>query len=628
MCGFAVSIDLARKGRAVPWALDLLEHRGPDGSGTLVESDRSAVLEHRRLAIIDPDNREADQPFNDPSGRWTIVYNGEIFNYRQLRAELERVGVSFRTRSDTEVVLLGFIHYGKGVLDRLRGMFAFVIFDRASHGVFAARDPIGVKPFYYVDRDGMFVACSELRPLLAYPGLRPTLDPAAVVEFLSFGDNPGEETLVKGVKKLLPGHCVETRDHRVAITEYWDALTPMPPSSGDGATELLSMLESAVDEALVSDVPVGIMLSGGIDSSAMTALATRHVDPSTLTAYSVAFGRPDDEVDVAARLTQDLGVRHRVLFLSEDEIVREFDTFLDHVDYPSGNPTWIALSFIAQAACADGIKVLLSGDGADELFGGYNRWMKYLRFHDWIWSRIPTRGRRVAGSATRRWARGLGGDIARRASTGDGLFVPSRPFHDDLLARCLGPVGLAAASQRPPETRIHALREEFDGRRPDADYLSWMSYVSLKTKLVEDFLQRLDKMGMRHSVEGRVPFLEPDIARWALATPQETVVPGFRQKALLRRAVAPVLPEYVLRRAKQGFCPPVGSWCQRLLRDRSRQRLGPLFEAGLLDARGIDELRRHPARSPFALWTAEMLVDWTSRNLEAPAVMPEVGVAA
>jgi asparagine synthase (glutamine-hydrolysing) len=151
----------------------------------------------------------------------------------------------------------------------------------------------------------------------------------------------------------------------------------------------------------------------------------------------------------------------------------------------------------------------------------------------------------------------------------------------------------------------------------------------VKTKLVEDFLQRLDKMGMRHSVEGRVPFLEPDIARWALTTPQETVVPGFRQKALLRQAVAPVLPEYVLRRAKQGFCPPVAAWCQRLLRDRSIQRpTGPLFKAGLLDARGIDELHRHSARFPFALWTAEMLIDWSNRNLEAPAVTPEVGVAA
>lgn len=622
MCGFAASIDLERKGRAIPWALDRLRHRGPDGDGVMQEANGNVVLEHCRLAIIDPANREADQPFADPSGRWTIVYNGEIFNYREIRTKLEQAGVSFRTQSDTEVVLLGFIHEGDRILERLRGMFAFVIFDKQTNEVFAARDPIGVKPFYYMEGDGMFVACSEVRPLLQYPGFRPTFDPAGVVEFLAFGDNPGEGTLVDGVRKLLPGHCIHIRNRVLTVSEYWDALASSPEHrSVDGATkELLSMLDGAVGAALVSDVPVGLMLSGGIDSSAIAALAVRHLAPSTLTAYSVAFGRPDDESYVAARLAGDLGIGHRVLQVSEEEIRGEFDDWLDDLDYPAGNPTWIALSFIARAARTDGIKVLLSGDGADELFGGYNRWMKYLRFHDRWWSPTPVVARRLIGVTTRRWARGLGGDIARRASRGGGLFVPSRPFHDDLLDRCLGPVGRAAAVEQPPESGIEHLRREFDARRPGADYLTWMAFVSLKTKLVEDFLQRLDKMGMRHSVEGRVPFLDPDIARWVLSTPQKTLVPAFRQKALLREAVAPVLPEYVLTRPKQGFCPPVGSWCERLLLDRPLVRASPLFEGGLLDPDAVENLRRRASDFAFPLWAVGVLVEWSQRNLGSAEV--------
>ena len=247
--------------------------------------------------------------------------------------------------------------------------------------------------------------------------------------------------------------------------------------------------------SLVSDVPLGVMLSGGVDSSAVAALAVRHVSGQELKSYSVAFGRPDDESVAAARLAEQLGMRHRTLRVSEVEVRAEFESWLSDLDYPAGNPTWIASAFIAHAAREDGIKVLLSGDGGDELFGGYTRWMKYLRFHDMVWSRVPRVARRLGGRATRNLVGGLAGDIARRASTDRGLFVPSRPFHDDLLERSLGPVGTAAAALRPPETRIEELRRDFDARYPDGDYLAWMSYVSLKTKVVEDFLQRLEQDG-------------------------------------------------------------------------------------------------------------------------------------
>ena len=518
MCGIAVNADLRGRGRAVPWALGLLAHRGPDGAGTLQSPDGNVVLEHTRLAIIDPENPEANQPFTDASGRWTIVYNGEVFNYREIRADLERRGVRFETKSDTEAVLLGFIHEGEGILDRLRGMFAFVIWDSHTGRLFAARDQIGVKPFYYSVRNGIFAACSEVRPLLAYPGPAPELDPEGVVEFLAFGNNFGERTLIQDVFRLLPGHCLTVAGGSVTVREYWDAL----PSNGAGASgdtpaaELLEVLDDAVAASMVSDVPIGLMLSGGVDSSAVAALAARHMPPGEITAYSVAFGRADDETEAAARLARDLGLRHRIVRVHEEDVRGDFDSWLGDLDYPSGNPTWIASAFIARAAERDGIKVLLSGDGGDELFGGYTRWMKYLRFHDQAWRRMPSAGRRVLGRLAAPWASGLAGDIARRAAAGDGLFVPSRPLHDDVLLRCLGPAGRAAAEDTPPEATLDPLRRRFRERVGTEDYLSWMSYVALKTTLAEDFLQRLDKMGMRHSVEGRVPLLDAGLARWAL----------------------------------------------------------------------------------------------------------------
>ena len=319
MCGFSVSVDVRGSGRARPWALDLLRHRGPDGSGSMHDPTGRVALEHCRLAIIDPANPESDQPFSDRSGRWTIVYNGEIFNFREIRAWLEDRGVVFRTESDTEVVLLGFIEEGERILDRLRGMFAFAVWDSETGELFAARDQIGVKPLYYRLENGLFTAASEVRPLLAREGRAPALDPAGVVEFLAFGCSVGERTVVDGVRRLLPGHLLWLRSGRLDVREYWDVIPPegAAPALHRAPAELLALLDEAVAASLVSDVPLGLMLSGGIDSSAVAALAARHVPASELTAYSVAFGRADDEVAAAARFARELGLRHRTISLTQ-----------------------------------------------------------------------------------------------------------------------------------------------------------------------------------------------------------------------------------------------------------------------------------------------------------------------
>lgn len=615
MCGLAAAVDTRGAGRAEPWALPHMRHRGPDGEGVFLRPDKGVVLEHCRLSIIDPDNIEANQPFRDPTHRWSIVYNGELFNFRQLRSELERRGHRFRTSGDTEVVLASLIADGPAALPQFRGMFAFVLWDDECEELLAARDHIGVKPLYYAFVDGIFVAASELRTVLAHPSVRAELDPTSVVEYLAFGYVSGERTLISGVQKLSPGHALRLRNGQLEVFEYWDLLPPPDVKLEDYGDALRQQLDAAVTAALVSDVPVSLMLSGGIDSSTIAALAMQGGNPAALTGYSVSFGLPDDESAAAARLAADLGLQHREVLLNESAVHDEFDAWLEALDVPTANPTWIAVSAVARAAREDGMKVLLSGDGGDELFGGYNRWMTYLRFHDRVWRRTPLALRRIGGSLARPVLGGLAGDIARRAADGGELFVNSRPFHDDDLRRCLGPVGRQAAAERAPEQFVETLRGRFVERFPEADYLAWMSYAAVKTDLVEDYLVRLDTMGMRHSVEGRVPLLDPILARWATAVPQLAKIDGYRQKKLFKDAVSSLLPSYVLQRPKQGFCPPVETWAHKLM-DRRKVGRSALVDLGLVTSTASAELLQ--ARTPgagFALWSLRSLDAWCERNI-------------
>jgi asparagine synthase (glutamine-hydrolysing) len=590
-----------------------MRRRGPDGEGSDEAIPGNLVLEHCRLAIIDPQNPEADQPFHDPSGRYAIVYNGEVFNYRELRSDLERRGAAFRTDSDTEVVLQSYIADGEAAFKRLRGMFAFVIADRVSGDLIAARDQIGVKPLYWYERDGLFLAASEMRTILAHPRVSKELDPQGVVEYLAFGHNVWDGTLVEGVRKLPPGHTLRLDAGGVNVAEYWDPLSedaePQEPLEQDLATRL----DSAVEASLVSDVPLSIMLSGGLDSSAIAVLACRHVDPGDLRAYTISFGLPDDESRAAERLARDLGLRHRTIRLTPECVAERFEAWLGSLDVPTANPTWLAVTEIARAVAGDSGKVLLGGDGGDELFGGYSRWMKYLRFHDALWRHTPLPVRRAAGRMARPILRGLAGDIARRAANGGELFVGSRPFHDDDLAATLGPVARRAAERRSPESGVEALRRRFAERVPmGSDYLHWISYLSLKTHLVEDYLARLDKMGMSESVEGRVPLLDHHLAGWSFHVSQQRMVPGYRQKGLFRSAVAPLLPAYVLERPKQGFCPPVVDWASSLLIDRLPDR-SVLVEQGLVSPQAREYLRaRGTTNASFATWTLGTLSIWAA----------------
>jgi asparagine synthase (glutamine-hydrolysing) len=289
----------------------------------------------------------------------------------------------------------------------------------------------------------------------------------------------------------------------------------------------------------------------------------------------------------------------------------EFERWRQRLDIPTANPTSIAISGIARAVREDGGKVLLAGDGGDELFGGYSRWMKYLRFSDSIWSRAPMSLRRAAGTLVGPLPGGLLGDIARRARQGSPLFVGSRPFHDRTLHRWLGPVALDAMQKTHPESHVRQLRKTFEERHPYADELAWMTYLSLRGSLVEDYLMRLDTMAMAESVEGRVPLLDVDLVEFALSLPQPAKVGAdYRQKAMLRAVASQIVPDYILDRPKQGFCPPVAVWATQLLNGGARRR-SILVEEGLVRAEAHEALTRNASGAGgFDAWALSTLEYW------------------
>lgn len=612
MCGIAASVDTRFPARARPWALPFLRHRGPDGEGTCEFS--GAALEHCRLAIIDPENHQADQPLGESGGRWTIVYNGELFNYKELRTELQAQGVRFRTDCDTEVVLAWFSRFGVASLNRLEGMFAFAVWDNDLRELFVVRDQIGVKPVYYYQAESLLLVASEVQPLLKHPAVPSRLDSQSAVEFLAFGHSLGDTTIVAGVRKLEPGHFLHFRNSQLTVGRYWDALPQIakPTSVSENADCVASLVGSAVRAATTSDVPIGLMLSGGIDSTTIAAHVARASGTAVVRTYSVGFGRDDDETDVAARLAYELGFSHRSVHLSDRDFSDELGPWLESLDYPISNPTAIAVSAIARSAREDGIKVLLSGDGGDELFGGYTRWMRYLQAHE-LWKRVSPRVRPSAGRVAAKHARGLPGDIARRAAAGRELFVPSRPFHDDLLERCIG-----ERARRDIDDLVYAnvdrIHERYVQLAPTDDYLTWMSYVSLKTYLVDDYLLRLDLMGMRNSVEGRVPLLDVRLTEKAFGIPQRDKVGRFEQKSLFRTAVRPMLPAYIASRPKQGFCPPATEWADRAASIVGGGK-GLLWDSGLLRSDTQSAIDTRGRDRPFALWTLSILSAWANSNL-------------
>jgi asparagine synthase (glutamine-hydrolysing) len=566
MCGIYGEVALtpdASLGASADRALDLLTHRGPDDRG--LWRGEGAVLGARRLSIIDLPG--GAQPIWNEDRTLAIVYNGETYNFEDLRPQLEVRGHRFRTRTDTEVVLHAFEEWGPACLHRLNGMFAFAVWDVRRRRLFLARDRIGEKPLYYHHSPERVVFASEIKALLADPRLPRDLDPRGLVNFLTYGHGMAPRTILASVRKLPPGHFLLVEDGGVRIEEYWDAATAEDDGGavedeGEAARQVGQLLDDSVRRRLVADVPVGAFLSGGVDSSTVVALMRRHASGPVRT-FSLGFGlRAHDELAGARRVARALGTEHHELHATDVDLVKVLRTLVYHYDEPFGDTAAFPLYLLSRFA-REHVKVVLTGDGGDELFGGYRRYAAdrlsgpYRRFPG-ASAAVP-----AAVGALPRLRR------ATRAAAALGVADPGRRsaawvrmFPEDLLREILAPPVREAARGHDPV----GLRQAIYGRPRRADHLNRLMYVDLETLLPDAYMEKTDKATMAASLEARQPFLDHRLVELAFRIPGRAKVRGWSTKRVLKRAVRGLVPGDVLRKRKHGFSVPTDPWFRGPLR--------------------------------------------------------------
>jgi len=625
MCGIAGHVG-ATSPELLPTMLGLLKHRGPDDSGIHAAGD--VGLGMTRLAIIDLVTGR--QPMSDETGRYWVVFNGEIYNFRQLRAELMTAGRRFRTRSDTEVILHAYAVHGEACVERLAGMFAFAIWDDAERRLFIARDRLGKKPLYYWHRDRLFLFASEPKALLCHPAVTRSVDWTALHHYLAFGYTPARRSIFDSIQKLPPAHTATLAGGRLTQRRYWD-LPRVTASAGtrvttaESAVAVRAALRDAVRLRLESDVPLGVFLSGGVDSSAVVA-SMREVTSGRIATFSVGFGRAApsyDELPYARLVAQRFATDHHEEILEPDvrailpDIVRAFDEpFADS----SAIPTYV----VAQAT-ARHVKVALSGIGGDETFGGYPRYLGlrvsalHAKLPRWLRHAARACAARLPDSASsRNWA-----DWARRftaepdAAPGDRYIGWTRFFGDTALASLVTPALAARLGAGVDELQQRAFATGGHGDPVDGAFR-----VDLAAYLPDDLLTMADRMSMASSLEVRAPFCDHRIIEESLRLSPRSKMPGGRLKGLLKTAFAGVLPNEVLAHRKQGFMIPLGEWLRRDLRPTLDDLLAPdcVRARGLFEASAVDVLKREHLSGARThadrLWTLMMLELWMREYLD------------
>ena len=575
MCGIAgfIAEHGAANAAALAPMLARIAHRGPDGQGTFVEGP--AALGHCRLAIIDLEG--GAQPLYSEDKNLVVVFNGEIYNYRALTAELTALGHTFATRTDTEVLLHGWEQWGRELLPRLRGMFAFALWDRRAGVLFCARDMFGIKPLYYCRcADGTLLFASEIKAFLDHPSFAKRLNTAQLPLYLSCQYSPGRDTFFAGVQKLLPGHFLEFSDGIVRTTR-WVQPAFLPGDAPVSPAEIEEVLRGSAAAHKVADVEVAGFLSGGVDSAYLTALAR----PART--YTISYAEPKyDESFPARALARSLGVRNRVRRISPGEFWDAVPAVQYHMDEPLADAAAVALYFLNREAAKD-VKVVLSGEGADELFGGYNiyrdpftaRW--YDRLPPWLRAGLG------AAAALLPPARGVNFLVRRGMSLEERYFGPTALFNEREKRRLLADY----AGDGDPMFLTEAIWDATEGLDP----VTRMQQVDLNLWLAGDILLKADKMSMAHSLELRVPYLDREVWALAAALPAAAKADARTTKIALRRAAARTLPAASAARKKLGFPVPVRDWLrQEPYTSRVRAVFSRPAAAEFFDPRGGDRI--------------------------------------
>ncbi|PWU00625.1 MAG: asparagine synthase (glutamine-hydrolyzing) [Terriglobia bacterium] len=622
MCGIAgyVTTHASSLQRSVLERMtDAIRHRGPDDSGFY--QDEYASLGHRRLSIIDL--AAGHQPMANEDGTLWVSYNGEIFNHADLRPELEQAGHRYATHCDTETILHAYEEYGPSCLDGFRGMFAFVLWDKQARRLFCARDRLGKKPFYYYWDGALFAFASEIKALLRHPAISPRLEDALLPEYLAFGYVSEERTLFAGIRKLMPGHHL-TLDLGSArpepqIRQYWDIPAPDAGEDQDDASwirDCRERLEETVRMRLMSDVPLGMFLSGGVDSSAIAAIMKRQFSGPVKT-FAVGYEEQDySELPYAAHVARSIGTDHHEIVVSMEDFFNALPRLIWHEDEPITWPSSISLYFVSRLA-SERVKVVLTGEGSDEMFGGYARYRFYALNQRWLdlYRFVPARLRRALRAQVAS-THLLHADLRRKLQhtfVGRGEDLESL-YLDNFYSAFSAAEQAQLFSSLPPDSPYRNFRRYWD-TRSSLPLLARMLYADQKTYLVE-LLMKQDQMSMATSIESRVPFLDHRFVEFSTRVPQRLKVRAGEGKYILKKAIEDLLPHEIIYRKKMGFPTPLRQW---LLDSRAdalyttlRARDGLL--AAYIDSAALDRLlERHRSGSEDAtdrIWRLLNLQVW------------------
>jgi len=620
---------------------DTMVHRGPDGVGLWISPDRKVGLAHRRLAIIDLADT-ASQPMSNADGSLQLVFNGEIYNHAEIRRELKELGQrQWKTdHSDTEVILHAFAAWGIDCLRRFRGMFAFALWDAGARRLWLVRDRVGIKPLYYSVHHGRITFASEIKALLQDPEQVRAVNEEGLFHYLSFLTTPAPNTLFAGIHKLPPGSFLAIEaDGRQHQEQYWDVLDHTTPLTGvseeEIAERLLAELRTSVALRTVSDVPVGVFLSGGIDSSTNAALFSE-CTAGQIRTFSVGYDQNylgcQSELPQAARFAAGIGALHHDRVLTEQDFLDFLPRMIQLQDEPIADPVCMPVYFLSRLARENGAIVAQAGEGSDELFWGYRHWKQVLQLDRWDRYPVPRTAKKLGLLALRALGKSYGPayEFLRRASLDVPIFWGgAEAFSQSAKLDVLSSRLRRRFAKQTSWDAIQPIHERFVEKAWEKTPVKWMTYIDLNLRLPELLLMRLDKMGMGASLEARVPFLDHKFVELAMSIPEKIITRGNESKHILKKAVRGLIPDDIIDQRKQGFGVPTHEWFVGRFGEFARRELAEFCDqTDFLDKTAVMNLipsgrARHAwVLLNFALWWKEF-VEGSEAPLpaETPAIM-------
>jgi asparagine synthase (glutamine-hydrolysing) len=606
-----------------------LAHRGPDGEGVWTDAAAGVTFGHRRLSIVDLSDAGA-QPMSNEDGTVILTYNGEVYNHAELRRELEAKGHLYRSHTDSETIIHLYEEEGPRCVERLQGMFAFAIWDARRRELFLARDRVGVKPLYYLRLPGGLLFGSEIKALVAHPAMVPELDEESLFNYLTFAFAPAPRSLFKGVRKLAPAERITIgADGSLRSDFYWSPLSEAATREVSAMSEVemvqrvRELLRRSIAKRMMSDVPFGVFLSGGLDSSTNVALMSELVSEPIRTFTTAPRGHSKyDELAPARHMARHFGTDHHEILIDEDDLAGFIPELLDQQDEPLSDWTSIPQHFVSQLARDSGTPVVQVGEGADELFHGYKGYEDHRRFFVPFQRYLAATVRRPIGRAGAALSRRLGRGARHGEALRDAAYssIPywggSICFRGRLKEEVIGP---SLAHYPNSLLLVERLWSEAETIRPDIDLFQRMTYIELKQRLAELLLQRLDRIAMLSSVEGREPFLDHELVEFAIALPPRMKYREGIGKYVLREAVKDVLPREILERPKQGFGTPMAEWLRGSFGQQAQAtvRRSSLVERGTIRPAPIDRLfaahRAGRADWSYHLWNIYNACAWHDR---------------